>query len=262
MSQLKQQQEKQKKKITTTYYLADLIKERRITKLVNMFPKHETDKIRQVREIFNHETQNIFTGRTRVFPKSKVGSQIVYIDDNYVVVRIVSPNYNYYSEYVSASTHHRCVVLGVDNGQTWIHELPWTYFFDHDDHVWTLENIKTVMGFDEELKHDTVFEPRSRVRVQGDIIIQKLEPIDIFINGGDLITKKTLEEEELKQTNLIIGNHLIIIQKAVQIRSVIGDNIMPFVLENTQCYIFHDEHDFITLYLEPGLYSFDLLRRR
>jgi hypothetical protein len=244
----------------TTSFLADLILNRRITKLVNMFSKHEIDKIRQVKEIFNHECQNIYTGKIM---KNKLDSQIVYLDDNYVVVRITLPNYNYYSEYVSASTHHRCVVLGVDNNQVWIHELPWAYFFDHDDHVWTLDNIKTVMGFDEELKHDMVFECRSRVRVQGDVIIQKLEPIDIFGNiSDDYLTDKKLLEKELKQTNLIIGNHLIIIQKAVQIRSIIGDNIMPLVLENTQCYIFHDEHDYITLYLNPGLYSFDLLRRR
>ena len=251
MSQLKQK--------ITTFYLADLIINRKITKLVNMFPKHETDKIRQVKEIFKHECQNIYDGKMR---KNKLGSQIVYLDDNYVVVRITLPNYNYYSEYVSASNHHRCVALGVDNNQqVWIHELPWAYFFDHDDHVWTLDNIKTVMGFDEELKHDMVFECRSRVRVQGDVIIQKLEPIDTYINNDDNKTEKTLKKES-KQRNLIIGNHLIIIQKAVEVRSIIGDSIMPLVLENTQCYIFHDEHDYITLYLNPGLYSFDLLRRR
>ena len=250
MSQLKQK--------ITTFYLADLIINRKITKLVNMFPKHETDKIRQVKEIFKHECQNIYDGKMR---KNKLGSQIVYLDDNYVVVRIVLPNYNYYSEYVSASNHHRCVALGVDNNQVWIHELPWAYFFDYDDHVWTLDNIKTVMRFDEELKQDIIFNVNSTVRIQGDITITKIKTLEDANN--DLKITNPLFKDRLKQTNLLIGNHLIIIQKAIKIPSTVNNNIIfPLVLENTQCYIFHDEHDYITLYLNPGLYSFDLLRRR
>lgn len=61
-----------------------------------------------------------------------------------------------------------------------------------------------------------------------------------------------------KQINVRIGNHLIIVERAQKTRSN-EDEVV--VLEDSRCYIIHDEHENRIITLDAGMYRFGLLAR-
>ena len=81
----------------------------------------------------------------------------------------------------------------------------------------------------------------------------------------DKVKRETYEKwtKETKQCNLILGNHVIIIEKGVresELSSIAPDNRV-IVPEETTLHLLHNEHGGGKLRILPGIYRFELLRR-
>jgi hypothetical protein len=64
-------------------------------------------------------------------------------------------------------------------------------------------------------------------------------------------------KQESRQINLRFGNHLIIVEKGIQLRN----NEILIIDENSPCFIIHDEHENRKTTLGAGVYRFGLLAR-
>ncbi len=317
--------------------LAELIKNRKIAKIKELF---DDERHRQnIDKIFYYYDKK---GRKQV-----ANAQIVFRDEEYIAVRTEKYSINRKDYY------HAVFVIGKEDGNFWIHRLEWDSNFENDNFLWTKEYIRKKMGFQTDAEYVSIegllqIELNETVRLQGDLCITKTgdfksacDSLRVEIERRvfkDLIydefnsseysllrkltdeLKKEVTEEEIleykeeqgwkrltekrkklardmiasrkasqklsqikaelkqkyrdrfekvlekeltpRQCNFVLGNHIVAVDKAIQLRDVLNNPTNSFiVVEEAEMWVIHQEHRNKRYKLEKGQYRLDLLRR-
>jgi hypothetical protein len=142
--------------IVSMALIESYITDSKISKLAALLrEEHQKD---QVRRMFVYYNTKGWSSKTQV--------KIVYKDSDMLVTRSLSG----YSK-TSGKPYHAMWALGITEDQVWIHRLPWSHNIENNTYTWTLQEVRKIMGFVEDLEKQTVLEVGKAVRVQGDISI-------------------------------------------------------------------------------------------
>lgn len=159
---------KKEEPVINLEYIATLIDNRQMAKLKKIFNESVATQIDLMFYYYNEKRWRL-----------KSNQKIVFMDNEYIVVRAIR-GYNEYKD----SYYHAVWVIGIDDSGAWIHRLEWNYEFENDKTVWDRGIIKDFMGFHETISEKIERIPKGKsIRLQGDLVIMKKEEfMDYIIN--------------------------------------------------------------------------------
>lgn len=125
----------------------------------------------------------------------------------------------------------------------------------------TLRDLKKKYGITARTRIDSTIRS-NKYAVDAEILRREKDKqgYDTLLANQLIKAEKTFDEDfmklQTKQVNVRLGNHLIVVERAKITR-----NNEVVVLEDSQCYIIHDEHENRIVTLDAGMYRFGLLAR-
>ena len=176
------------------------IAERKIARMKSLFDGEQ--QIRQIEYLFYYFNKRHYREANE--------PEILFETRDYIVVRGLR-GYSEYNGY-----YHAVWVIGIDNNIPWIHRLQWVSLFEESKPKITEDMIREWMHFDKSVQPEQKFNVGERVRIQGDLVIQKTDSIegfaaihnselqDIAIAFRDEFDKKAKEEfkDEIDEENI------------------------------------------------------------
>lgn len=149
-------------------YIATLIDNRQMAKLKKIFNESVATQIDLMFYYYNEKRWRL-----------KSNQKIVFMDNEYIVVRAMRGHNEYQKCY-----YHAIWVIGIDDSGAWMHRLEWNHEFENDKMVWDKELIKKFMGFHESISEKIERIPKDKsMRLQGDLVITKRDEfMDYIIN--------------------------------------------------------------------------------